>query len=95
MSGIPNGVVRYEEGDDIAIITLNRPERLNTLTEEAFSRSEFRASIIRRHPRHSCDSNRTALHRPSPGPPSPIFRGVCGFSQMAPLAQFAPPVPTF
>jgi len=29
----PNDVVRYEEGDDIAIITLNRPERLNTLTE--------------------------------------------------------------
>ena len=26
-------VVRYEERDDIAIITLNRPDRLNTLTE--------------------------------------------------------------
>jgi 1,4-dihydroxy-2-naphthoyl-CoA synthase len=25
--------VRYEERDDLAIITLNRPERLNTLTE--------------------------------------------------------------
>jgi enoyl-CoA hydratase len=30
----PNDVVRYEEGDDIAIISLNRPEKLNALTEE-------------------------------------------------------------
>ena len=27
-------VVRYEERGPIAIITLNRPERLNTLTDE-------------------------------------------------------------
>src|SRR5690606_17280601 len=26
-------VVRYEESDSVAILTLNRPERLNTLTE--------------------------------------------------------------
>ncbi len=29
----PDSVVQYEEGNDIAIITLNRPEKLNTLTE--------------------------------------------------------------
>ena len=28
-----NATVRYEERDTIAIVTLNRPERLNTLTE--------------------------------------------------------------
>lgn len=33
MTESPDALVRYEEGDDIAIITLNRPDRLNTLTE--------------------------------------------------------------
>ena len=33
MADSPDSVVRYEEGDDIAIITLDRPEKLNTLTE--------------------------------------------------------------
>ena len=33
MSGTQNEAVRYEERDTIAIITLCRPEKLNTLTE--------------------------------------------------------------
>jgi enoyl-CoA hydratase len=33
MSAKPKPVVRYEERDAIAIITIDRPERLNTLTE--------------------------------------------------------------
>jgi len=33
MAESPDALVRYEEGDDIAIISLNRPDRLNTLTE--------------------------------------------------------------
>jgi enoyl-CoA hydratase len=32
-SGSESDVVRYEERDSVAIITLNRPERLNTLTD--------------------------------------------------------------
>jgi enoyl-CoA hydratase len=31
---MPDPVVLYEERDDIAVITLNRPERLNTLTDQ-------------------------------------------------------------
>jgi enoyl-CoA hydratase len=53
-----NDVVRYEEDDDIAIITLNRPEKLNTLTEEvvqgvadgidrATESSDVRAIVLR------------------------------------------------
>jgi enoyl-CoA hydratase len=34
MSEVGDEIVRYEERDAIAVITLNRPERLNTLTEE-------------------------------------------------------------
>ncbi len=34
MSNTDEKTVRYEERDSIAIITLNRPEKLNTLTEE-------------------------------------------------------------
>ena len=33
MTDLHDGVVRYEERDDIAIITLSRPDKLNTLTE--------------------------------------------------------------
>ncbi len=32
-SSTPEPVVLYEERDDIAIITLNRPEKKNTLTD--------------------------------------------------------------
>ena len=32
--GMPEPVVLYEERDDLAVITLNRPERLNTLTDQ-------------------------------------------------------------
>jgi enoyl-CoA hydratase len=53
-----NDVVRYEERDSIAIITLNRPERMNTLTEsvvaqvadgidEATASEAVRAIILR------------------------------------------------
>ena len=31
---MPDPVVLYEERDDIAVITLNRPDRLNTLTDQ-------------------------------------------------------------
>jgi enoyl-CoA hydratase len=52
------GSVRYEERDSIAIITLNRPEKLNTLTEsvvqgvsdgidEATASREVRAVVLR------------------------------------------------
>ena len=31
---MPDPVVLYEERDDIAVLTLNRPDRLNTLTDQ-------------------------------------------------------------
>ncbi|MEX2293583.1 MAG: crotonase/enoyl-CoA hydratase family protein [Acidimicrobiales bacterium] len=35
---MPEPVVLYEERDDIAVITLNRPDRLNTLTDQLVQR---------------------------------------------------------
>ena len=58
MSEQPSEVVRYEEGDSIAIITINRPDKLNTLTEavvqgvadsidRATASKEVRAIVLR------------------------------------------------
>jgi len=58
MSESPDDCVRYEERDSIAIITLNRPEKLNTLTEDvvagvaagidaATASREVRAVVVR------------------------------------------------
>ena len=55
---MPEETVRYEERDSIAIITLNRPDRLNTLTESvvqgvadgidaATASKEVRAIVLR------------------------------------------------
>ena len=78
-----NGVVRYESGDQVAVITLDRPEKLNALNEDViqglgaawrrFESADDRVAVL-----HAAGERAFSVGADVTSPPREMWQGVPG-----------------